>query len=518
MDYTGSDLFGVKNAPPEYREAQALAREARAYFDLRPYPWFCFADWKNEDRGPLPQCLPFVRTAVMKSARWLFGRGVSLSLPDNPDLELLIRESWEANRMHARLVSASEQASIDGAVCLKFSYDEDSSPRLRIQILSAIDHVRLVRDPHDAERVIMARIQYPAWDALSDTWKWHREEWTDDSYAVYAPVEDKKGNMVYGNSNPYVSRFADPDNGLLWGDPSISANPFGVIPVVQIKNVETENPSGIGDWWGLFRVVDRICLTAHLMDKSNQLSGDPIKAVIDAHSDTDDLEQGLGPGDMVSLKSDEGIDGSTKKASVELLESQGYLRPAMMEYARWLNQQLEECVGTSSVRPEEITNKGNLTQGVLRQLYAPLIERTEAKRLSWQDGLCEFIEKVAIGLANLGVSEARSVDLGDYRTYDVNIAWPEYFEPTPDEAIQQVQLAKATEDAGYTTHARALRQVAQAQGVTDLATLEEELEEENDGRNDQEDLEATATTEGSAGADLTGDGGDDDSESSTAID
>ena len=71
------------------------------------------------------------------------------------------------------------------------------------------------------------------------------------------------------------------------------------------------------------------------------------------------------------------------------------LRGAMMEYGKDLRKQLLSGAGSVEVDPADVTNKGNLTQAVLQQLYAPQIESTSDKRRSWgDDGLCRFLGNV----------------------------------------------------------------------------------------------------------------------------
>ena len=58
------DLINVKRVPVGFSEAARLASESASYYGCQPYPWHHFTDWKTEERGPFPRCMPIVRTGV----------------------------------------------------------------------------------------------------------------------------------------------------------------------------------------------------------------------------------------------------------------------------------------------------------------------------------------------------------------------------------------------------------------------------------------------------------------------
>lgn len=79
--------INCRYSPPGWIMARWQAMEAGAYHNLTPYPMWAFNEWKTEDRGPLPRCMPLPRSIVKKSAQWLFGRDVQISMPGNSELE-----------------------------------------------------------------------------------------------------------------------------------------------------------------------------------------------------------------------------------------------------------------------------------------------------------------------------------------------------------------------------------------------------------------------------------------------
>lgn len=473
-----AELIGVKARPAGYQLVVNAGTEAFAYHQLNPYPWFHFQDWKTEDRGPLPRCMPFVKGTVVKGAKWLFGKPVEISVPGNPDLEKYLREAWELNRMPARMVMAATKGGYEGGIFLKWAYDETANPKVIFQILSVRDQCRLFFDPHDQDCLLMARIQYAYYKPTTNTWWWYREEWTAESEVHYDDVEDTRSGTRPINADPYRPVLSDPDEVIQWGDPKISTNPFKVIPGVLIKNAETDCEYGAGDWWGLFRVVDNVNLTYHGMNKSNQQDADPNYVFIDVDAEKDDVEAGLPPGGGLSLKSDEDGTGASKKGSVQLLEPKGALRPAMMEYAKEVLQQCYDAIGAVKIRQDEISNKGNLTTAVLTQLYAPLIETTEEKRKTYgEDGICKFLEACAVGLTNFGAKEVKPLKVkpDNLESYDVQIKWAPYFDPSVDEQGKAIDNNQKMIDGGLLTHERAIENVAAMHQIKDVPKLKEEL-------------------------------------------
>jgi hypothetical protein len=63
-------LIGTRYFPPFFSVVRLMALEALAYHQMRPYPYWYFADWKVEERGILPRCLPLARRVVTRSAKY----------------------------------------------------------------------------------------------------------------------------------------------------------------------------------------------------------------------------------------------------------------------------------------------------------------------------------------------------------------------------------------------------------------------------------------------------------------
>jgi len=485
-------MLGIKASPPGYSSARIQAAEAQAYHQLTPYPWWHFADWNVDDWGPYPRCMPFGKSIVVRSARWLFGKPIQINTSDNPDLQTYLRNAWVENRMRARMRAAAEKGGLQGGIVLKFSYDGTAPKRkLRFQILSPVDECRLFYDPHDREDLLMARVQYPYMDTATGTWMMYREEWTDETFRRYKPIQAMFANQSVGGFKYFemaavvADDRTDPDVYGKWEIDSEMPNPFGLIPLQAIRNIDVDGTFGIGDLWDLYRVWDNVNATYRGMNVSNQFDSEPNLVYKDVDIAASEADRALKPREPISIKSD--VDPETgevvKGAGVSILEAKGNLRPAMMEYAKDVRQQILVAASSVDVNQEDFTNKGNMTEAVMLQLYGPLIELTDEKRENYgENGICQFLEKVAIGLTNLTdgptvgkIKEIGSVDVTDEETFDVQIQWPSYFQLSQDEMAAVVARTQEEEAGGYLTHDRAVQRIAKLEGIDDIDALTEGL-------------------------------------------
>lgn len=491
-------LIGTHYWPPFFTTIRMLALEAEAYHALRPYPFWQFSDWKTEDRGVLPRCLPLARRVVCKSAKWLFGRPIEIHMPGSIDTERFIREAWQLNRMTSRMVAAAERGGVEGGVVLKWSYDEESLTPLRFQVLSPITECRLFYDPHDIDDLLMARIQYPVFNPRDGETYLYREEWTDDWEVRYKPQRMTTTNIHRFTSGGAYSPYPVATVPAMWGsktepdlyekweiDGAPMPNKFGLIPLHQIRNSEALATFGRGDMWtdvtgGMFRLLDRVNLTYQGMDRHNQLYSDPTFIYIDAKAGPDVLDRPITPGTAISVKSDDGFGAQPgRQARAIMLETEAGVRTHMRDYARDLMIEVLSTVGSVDVDTSEVGNKGNLTEAVLTQLYMPLIETTEEKRKTYgEDGIAKFLERCVCGLANLGVKQVVGIDQRNRASYDVQLRWPDYFPLDDDAKLDRFARIRAEVDAGYMPSDRGIEIILQAEGIQDIPAAKEELEQQ----------------------------------------
>lgn len=486
---TDEDFINTKFKPQDFDLIHVASLQAMAYYSLLPYPYFAFMDWKKEERGPLPTCMPFVRGITRKGAKWLFGAPLHFEMPD-PKIQKVIHNTWKDNRMPSRMVSMAQIAGQTGTIVLKFSYDEEKYPEqpLRFDILNPLDNCRLFFDPNDCLRLAMLRIQYPYFDSSTHKMMWFREEWTSKLKISYEPKEANstimrirqtaldERSIDYGTTWTVAGEEPDPDKNSKWKEIARVDNPFGLIPCQVLYNEESNGQWGIGDLWGLWRTIDRINLSYWLQDKSNQYDSELQAVYIDLEAEPGTLDKPIPPGSSRSFKTDNMAEGADmRQGKVATIEPAGRIRPYIESYAHDLRQMIYDSVGYVEVHQGEVTNKGNLTQAVLAQLYAPLIEVTREKRKTYGDlGVAQFLAKVCRGLKRLGIKDFRRIKENDVESYTPRLQWSDHFELTEAEKLTRVERFISEEQNGLMIHEALVRKVAI---MEDLDNVDETVSE-----------------------------------------
>jgi hypothetical protein len=426
--------------------------QSRDYYDGNPYPRHAFssAQWPAA-KGPIPTALPYTETLIRESAEFVFRNGApQFSVADDDAADDLLQEIIEANSFE--WVALAENAGNQGAIAAKFSIDLDSPCPVRIAFLNIPQECRVWVDPHDVRRPLMARIQYPYRDLVDGRWYYFREEWTDTLHVTYFP-KYAGGEEV---SDPlflpgYTANLGD---GKGWVEEAREANEVGLIPVTVIRNrALSGNPMGEGDCWRLFRLMDRIALTMHGEDRSNQLHSEPIQVAINARIDND------GPvlaGEPLEIRND-----GDKPADFKLIEPSGAAREFSHRSIDKWEELLYAGAGLSRLDPHAVSNKGNMTALALTMIYSRTIATSDRKRKLWgEDGMCVLFRNILLALKRVGgVKEVAGVT-EDTR---VSCTWPTYFEETPQDLETTTDRTAKQVDAGFLTPELGAERVAKAE-------------------------------------------------------
>lgn len=481
----GSLAINTKYLPPGWSKFSREALVQRAYYDLNPYPYFGFQSWKTEELGQYPICLPIQKAIINRSAIWLFGKEIQIEFPGETDIEKELRKYWTANQCNSKLVPLAKKGGREGDVTLKFSYDSTKEIPLRFQVYSNATDVKFFYDPLDAETVIMVRVQVPYQSLQNGKWYWYREEWTKEMEVHYEPLEIAAFGV--SNENPY--RYVgspDPntiDTAKEWkiDTRNTKANRLNVIPFQKLSNINEGTQFGSPDCGGLPRVLDRIHLAYWLMDRDNQLAIDPLTLFIDLEpKEGDSMDRPSKPGAVMDLKSVDGEEGEApKKGQAVILEAQGKIREHLTHYADSLKEILFDVTGAVFPRQADVTNKGSLTQSVLIQMYAPLLEITNEKRKTYgEDGIIPFLRKVVYGLSNLGVAPFNKLKGIDNLVDDkltTNITWFSQFESSEDELFAEFDRLDREAEGGYIPTDIIVKRVAQ---LEEIRLTEEQIEKQ----------------------------------------
>jgi hypothetical protein len=471
----GNALINTEAHPEHYSYRRLMAMEAQAYHEMVPYPMYgLFKEWKESERGPIPKCRTLARDLAKDSARWLFGKCPKIKVEDEKAQEFINRVIDE-NRLPAMLQTWATRAFFDGGASFAWSFDADKQEQgaatgVQINPYSVSQHSRFYYDPHDPRKLLMARIQYVYWDTSGPSGEWmvRRIDITDDYIQQY---EDLQLKVVWqgaylGQHTPGVQQLVDMHKG--WVTAERLDNAAGLIPVKEVKSVDTGMVYGEGDMWRYWRLFDVMNLTYTIESIDNQISAWPHRIYIDLKPESGDEPQAVGPDSAEVLES-----LGEKQGKVQQLETAGAIRQHIAGFSERLEKELRSVVGYPKVDAAEITNKGNLTAAVMKQVYAPHIATTEEKRRLWTEQmLTPFFEDMLRGLKNADHPEAKK--FADELT--VEVEWPGYFSETSEELKMFVEVQSLMVASGYTTRERAVQEIATMRNVDDIPQLLEDIE------------------------------------------
>lgn len=417
-----------------------------SYYRSKPYPAYLASDspiarWNTTTDGPYPACVPIAKYIIDTSADFLFQDPPSLYVPVSRPLSDLLEEILSSNEVYGRLRDEAVRAGNEGCTILKFAFTPENRRRpVALQWLPISD-VEFFHDPMDADTVQLVRVQFKFRDS-DGSWYWYREEWTEEEYTLYHRIptdEDSDDRAV--------------DEGR-WSVIETQANPFGVIPFRKIFNLcEAGEIEGRGDLWDLWHLLDRLNLQYWYWDRSSQLDGDPIWAIINAVGEVATPS----PGAVLRLNGED--------AQIKAVEAQGMMAAHRKELIHHYHNWIIDAASVVRLETEKLTNKGNFTRAVLEQLHAPLIRLTNRKRTQWgTNGLEEFCEDLLFGLATCGAARVggsfaalSEVRPEDPKTYDVRIEWGGFFALSEDERSAGLANIATAEVNGFLTREMAVR-------------------------------------------------------------
>ena len=493
-----NSLIGTQHPAPMQVRMLLESRQSEDYANLEPYPSHAFgeAQWPAQ-KGPLPTPLPYCGALVSEGAGFVFRNGVpKFSVADDDLADALLQTVITQNHLPEQYVALAEHAGHQGAIAAFFAYDAgDELCPIRLSFLSIPQEARIWVDPHNLSRVLMARIQYPYRD-VDGQWYYHREEWTDDLHVTYNPKFAGKADILSMYALPgYAEMLGDGDG---WDMADIEDNPWGLVPAVVIRNrVKKGNPLGEGDCWRAFRLIDRLALTMHGEDHSNQQHTRPIPVAVNSILEGDGRPL---PDEPLSVRQE---NPNGPPADFKLVEPSGAAREWTYKSIEKWEELLYWMVGISKVDPATVSNKGNMTRAVFTMLYARTIATSDRKRETWgQSGLCVLFQRMLLGLKNLGgVKEVAGVSPATV----VSCEWPDYFGDTPADVADTTDRTVDQVSAGLLPKARAAERLAKAEGMPpdEIEEMLQELAAEAQARkaqalaagtgSDIEDADATGT-------------------------
>jgi hypothetical protein len=427
---TQTEIVNAKIKAIGVNDLTQTIMRARAYYDNLPYP-----DYGPNGGWPVvngeqiyPRVIvPLPQIIVDKSATFLMKRPPRFYVKENKAATDFIRRVIEENQIDFK--AAARTAGQEGGVWPKFYFDGfDKRNPWKISILSC-QEVTPIYAPHNINDLVMVRIQYKYQRADGTEW-WYREEWTASEEIHYFEL----GNGILEDREALeAAREGDAgenQNNGPWRVSSRLANPFGMIPLQQVRNqIDSLTPNGEGDYWKLYGMFDRINVAYDGLDRSNQFASGPVAVFIEA----DEAPTALSPHSAYSI--------TGPNADVKLLQLESDLIKSLA-YTAKLEAFVYSAAGVVNPKLEDVAGLGQLSFAALQLLHGPIIEATDTKRENWgQRGLCVFFQKML-----QAASRWDGAKLGYTQTSEVVASWDDYFPlGGVDKQIELANLKAATD-------------------------------------------------------------------------
>jgi hypothetical protein len=346
------------------------------------------------------------RVVVNKGVSFLFGKPITFELDGDAEespAETYLDRVWQANRMMTTLQKLAMNGGVCGHVFAKLMLRAPEPPRL---VVLDPAMVAVEWDDEDIERVTRYRVQWPALDPVTRRPILRRQ------------VVEPAGPLAWA----IVDQVSTPD-GTAWRTISTARWPYPFAPIIDCQNLPLPN-----EYWG------ESDLEGDLVDlnisRNRTLSN--LGRVIRFHGHP--LTWGRG---FSAKQIDRAADGVIalpgENSELHNLEMVSNLS-SHMEYDRRIDEAIHEIARIPAIATGKVENIGQLSGLAMQILFAPLVEKTETKRLLYGD----FLQEVNRRLLIIGGFPAEAET-------PTQIQW---FELLPDDPLQERNVAMLDEQLG----------------------------------------------------------------------
>lgn len=313
----------------------------------------------------------YARMMVDKGVAFLFGKELGFDLTEGevtPE-EVYLKEFWQVNRKMSTLQKLATNGGVCGTAFIKIQWNPAMQYPRTIVVDPETVTVTLAED--DIEAVQSYEIKYPS---LNDKGEPIGVRQIIERDGLYWNIIDQRGDIRSGTWYTI--------NEQRWG--------YEFAPMLHCQNLISAN-----EFWGMSDIEDDLI---EVIDKSNFVLASILKTLrfhafpksfITGVSNTQDLEFGA---DKTLLL--------PTGAEYKTLEMRSDLTSSIT-----MHREMKELIHELSRIPQIATGKlegiGQLSGVALEILYQPLIEKTEAKRITYGEMIIELNRRV-LALAGYG--------------------------------------------------------------------------------------------------------------------
>lgn len=314
----------------------------------------------EDDSGGDNLRLNFARMFVDKGVAFLFGKEVRFELTEGtitPEEEWL-DAVWQANRKMSLLQKLATSGAVCGTAFIKIHWQPGIDPRLVVLDPETVS-VTLAED--DIDQVLAYTVRYPSIDPATNNPVIIRQMIEQDGAGWL--ITDQRGPAGGGNLRTIGEQR--------W--------PYPFAPVVHCQNMIAPH-----EFWGmsdieddLIEVIDKENFTVTNILKILRYHAHP-KTYISGARQPEDISAGV---DVTML-----IPGG---ATLGALEMKSDLASSIQMHKE-LKQFIHELARVPEVATGKVESVGQLSGIALEILYQPLLEKTEAKRVTYGEMIIEL--------------------------------------------------------------------------------------------------------------------------------
>lgn len=417
-----------------------------------------FKKIEKDDRPTVPAGL--CQSIIDRSVSHLFPEGTTARIEDDK-LNELLQDINKQTKVLEKLEMIGIEGHVTGTVGLKSVYlPEAQQWTLDIQCVESlhIDH-----DPLDAEKILAIRIRFRFKQMEGGLEKeyWYQERWTTIDYTRWLPVPVVPGQVPEFKDDQIDTTVSGPHK-------------YGEIPITIIRHqLVLDSAFGKGEIDSRMKafsrnlsvsisktgVADQLIQTPAYVRKNasnkDRISIKP-SAVIDIDGDGDN------PPDFTALEHTQ-----TPESSFKYQEK---LKAMAFEAAQVTNPDSEK----------EMKAGGTVSSVAWKAFNLPFVKKIKKLRIRYGEaGIEAHLEKMLRMGKALSLPEYSAINVEDAASYNVELQYPPFFEPTTTEKQEEVTLYQ-TADLPPEEQARRIASVLDITDEQIIQDIQSEIEEKKE--------------------------------------